>query len=66
MFRAIGRAKGAGFIRRGRLNDLRFPKNDNKITSALTNEGIAGRRKIRPDRIAKHVFEAGNGPSASS
>jgi hypothetical protein len=27
----------------------------NKITSALTYEGSAGRRKIGPDRIAKHV-----------
>jgi hypothetical protein len=44
---------------------LRFPKDDDKITSALTYEGIAGRRKIRPDRIAKHVFEAGNGPVSS-
>jgi hypothetical protein len=41
---------------------LGFPKDDNKITNALTYEGIAGRRKIRPDRIAKARFEAGNGP----
>jgi hypothetical protein len=45
---------------------LRFPKDDNKITSALTYEGSAGRRKIRPDRIAKHVLRRETAPSAWS
>jgi len=47
----MGRAQ-AGVIGRGSLTRLRFPKNDNKITSAFTYEGNAGRRKLRPDRIA--------------
>lgn len=44
-----------------------LPKNDNKITIALTYEGHAGHQENRPDRIAKHtVIEAGNGPLAEA
>jgi hypothetical protein len=56
-FRAIGCVSDSRFHSPGKFHEpeFGFPKDDNKITSALTYEGIAGRRKIRPDRIAKRV-----------
>jgi hypothetical protein len=53
-----------GLIRRGshyRL-DVGLLKDDNKITTALTYEGIAGRQENGPDRIAKHVGRSGKRP----
>ena len=57
-----------GLIRRGshyRL-DVGLPKNDNKITIALTYEGKPAARKVGRTGLQSTLIEAGNGPSADA
>jgi len=46
--------------------EFRLPKDDNKITSALTYEGSAGRRKKGRTGLQGTLIEVGNGPIGSS
>jgi len=63
IFRAVGRVTETNrFHPPGKLSELfGFPKDDNKITNALTYEGMPAKQD-RPDRIAKRVALGGKRP----
>ena len=60
-------AKTSGFIRRGNSEELEFwfPKDDNKITIALTYEGTPAAGRQGRTGLQSTLTEAGNGPSAT-
>ena len=57
-----------GIIRRGSNYRLavELPKDDNKITSALTYEGMPAARRIGRTGLQSTLIEAGNGPLADA
>ena len=67
---SLGRASEVtGFIHRGKLLQTErrgLPKDDNKITTALTYEGMPAARRTGRTGLQSTLIEAGNGPLAEA